>query len=317
MVIFGPICQVGWLQRVGRRHAARARARGMPRNGPPDAVRISRRISDGCRPCRHWWMALCSLSTGSTATPRRARRRHHQRAGHHQDFLVGERDRLAGLDRREHGLERGGAGRGEQHDVHVGMRGDRRSGTSGAAPSAAPARDARAASVLRRPARAQARAALLAGRERRRRAAVRMRVDDGERALADRAGRAEDGDAASSRANRRRRQVVDGRGEQPAVDAIEDAAVAGDQVRRVLHAGAALEQRLEQIADDAEQRRARRRAARASRAATRRRSGRRPPSPACRTTRPPIAPSTVFFGLIAAPAAGARTRGRCSTAPNR
>ena len=37
-----------------------------------------------------------------------------------------------------------------------------------------------------------------------------------------------------------------------AVDAIEHAAVAGNQRRAVLHAGAALEHRLEQIADDAE-----------------------------------------------------------------
>ena len=39
------------------------------RNGPPEAVRIRRRISLWCRPCRHWWMALCSLSTGRIATP--------------------------------------------------------------------------------------------------------------------------------------------------------------------------------------------------------------------------------------------------------
>ena len=42
-----------------------------PRNGPPEAVRMSRRISDASRPCRHWWMALCSLSTGRIVTPRR------------------------------------------------------------------------------------------------------------------------------------------------------------------------------------------------------------------------------------------------------
>ena len=69
-------------------------------------------------------MALCSLSTGSTAHAALARRLHHQRAGHDEDFLVGERDRLAGLDRREHGVERRRAGRGEEHDVGVGMRGD-------------------------------------------------------------------------------------------------------------------------------------------------------------------------------------------------
>ena len=34
-------------------------------------------------------------------------------------------------------------------------------------------------------------------------------------------------------------------------------------------------------------------------------------------TRPPIAPSIVFFGLIAGASGDGRTCGRCSTAPNR
>src|SRR3972149_3189017 len=46
--------------------------------------------------------------------------------------------------------------------------------------------------------------------------------------------------------------VVDGSGEQPAVDAIEHAAVPRDERARVLHAGAALQQRLEQVAHDPE-----------------------------------------------------------------
>ena len=50
-------------------------------------------------------MALCSLSTGRIATPRAARGLGDERARHDQHFLVGERDGLAGLDRREHGLE--------------------------------------------------------------------------------------------------------------------------------------------------------------------------------------------------------------------
>ena len=85
-------------------------------------------------------MALCSLSTGRIATPRRARRVHHEPAGHHQHFLVGERDRLAGVDRREHGFERGRARRGAQHEVDVGMGGD------GDQAFAADARDSAAAS---------------------------------------------------------------------------------------------------------------------------------------------------------------------------
>src|SRR5215831_11275493 len=48
--------------------------------------------------------------------------------------------------------------------------------------------------------------------------------------------------------------VIDRRREKPAVDAIEHAAVAGNQIGRVLHACASLQQRLEEIADDAEHR---------------------------------------------------------------
>ena len=94
---------------------------------------------------------------------------------------------------------------------------------------------------------------VLAGRERDDAQAVGMRVDDRQRAPADRAGRAEDGDALHQVCRYRTNSVIHRAGEQPAVDAIEDAAVPGNERRRILHAGAALEQRLEQIADDAQQ----------------------------------------------------------------
>ena len=94
IVIFGPICQVGCLSASAAVTSSRL-SRARPRNGPPDAVRISRRSSLGERPCRHWWMALCSLSTGRIAHAAPPRRIHHQPAGHHQHFLVGERDGLA------------------------------------------------------------------------------------------------------------------------------------------------------------------------------------------------------------------------------
>ena len=69
-------------------------------------------------------MALCSLSTGRMATPRLPRRGGHERARHDQHFLVGQRDRLARLDRGQHRLEpRGARGRAD-HDVDGWMRGD-------------------------------------------------------------------------------------------------------------------------------------------------------------------------------------------------
>ena len=56
------------------------------------------------------------------AAPRRVG---HEPARHHEDFLVRERDRLAGLDGREDGLEGRGPGRGAEHDVGIRMRGHR------------------------------------------------------------------------------------------------------------------------------------------------------------------------------------------------
>ena len=97
---------------------------------------------------------------------------------------------------------------------------------------------------------------------------IGVRVDDRQRALADRAGRAEDGDRVFTRTLQQRMIVEHRRGEQQRVDAIEHAAVAGNQRRAVLHAGAALQHRLEQIARDAERDHAsaeQRRAARAAR----------------------------------------------------
>ena len=50
---FGPICHVGCFNAsiaVTFESASSVR----PRNGPPDAVRIKRRISPDDRPCRHW-----------------------------------------------------------------------------------------------------------------------------------------------------------------------------------------------------------------------------------------------------------------------
>jgi hypothetical protein len=81
-----------------------------------------------------------------------------------------------------------------------------------------------------------------------------MRVDDRQRAPADRAGGSENGDplhsvlTAEQVAGRHSRR----RDEQERVDPIEDAAVPGNEVRTVLQAGLPLQPRLEQITGDAE-----------------------------------------------------------------
>ena len=63
MVIFRPMRHVGWRSASSGPTFFSSAAEWL-RNGPPDAVRMSRLISAWSRPCRHWWMALCSLSTG-------------------------------------------------------------------------------------------------------------------------------------------------------------------------------------------------------------------------------------------------------------
>ena len=106
---------------------------------------MSRRTSARLWPASDWKMALCSLSTGRMATPRSAARAHEQLAGQHQRLLVGEPDRLAGLDGGGGGAQPGPAGDGGQHEVDVGVarppppRPPRRASTSGA-----PGRAARA-----------------------------------------------------------------------------------------------------------------------------------------------------------------------------
>ena len=113
MVIFRPIRHVGWRSASSGPTFLSSAAEWL-RNGPPDAVRISRPISPRLRPCRHWWMALCSLSTGQDRHALPRGRRGDDGAGHHQDFLVGQRDGLAGVDGGQHGLQRGGPRRGAE-----------------------------------------------------------------------------------------------------------------------------------------------------------------------------------------------------------
>ena len=255
-------------------------------------------------------MALCSLSTGSTVDAARAAPPPSPSCpAMTRISLFASAMRLAGVDRREHGVEAGGAGRGEQHHVGVGM-GRHRDQALGAAARgrrhrhatapelAAKRRDARPRSTSRRSTAHDARPARpAASRCRRRRGRRRATDRDARRRPPACCGR-------SIRSSRGRRcgssdlqvpheDVIDRAGEQPAVDAIEDAAVAGNQRRRVLDAGASLEQRLEQIADDAEQRPPRRRStSSASGAAGNTQSRARDHRHRCRTTTPPMAPST-------------------------
>src|SRR5256885_3031622 len=63
-VIFLPMVHVGCL-RASATVARETRSGPHVRNGPPDAVRMRRASSVGCRPATHCSTALCSESTGT------------------------------------------------------------------------------------------------------------------------------------------------------------------------------------------------------------------------------------------------------------
>ena len=121
IVILRPICHVGCCSAcsgvtrsscVAREVAKRSARRG--ENQPPDLAPVTavQALVDG--------VVLAVDRENRHAAAARGLR--HQRARHDQHFLVGERDRLARFDRREHGLEASGPGRRADHDVDVGMR---------------------------------------------------------------------------------------------------------------------------------------------------------------------------------------------------
>src|SRR6185436_2819137 len=74
MVTFAPIDQLGCLSACSTVALLTAAALAV-RNGPPEAVRITRRTSWRRLPLMAWNRALCSESTGSTVAPAAAARR--------------------------------------------------------------------------------------------------------------------------------------------------------------------------------------------------------------------------------------------------
>src|SRR6516164_1245642 len=69
MVILGPIDQVGWAS-ASLTVAVPSWSAGQSRKGPPDAVRSRRATSVvPCREARHWCSAQCSESTGTISAP--------------------------------------------------------------------------------------------------------------------------------------------------------------------------------------------------------------------------------------------------------
>ncbi len=128
-VIFGPMLHVGWASasldgdlRPGRRGCG-------PGTGPPLAVSTMRARSAPPRVAlarRHWCTAQCSESTGTSSAPGRAPQRLHHRPGGDQRLLVGQRQALAGRERRQGDRQPGEADHAVDHDVGiVGERGQR------------------------------------------------------------------------------------------------------------------------------------------------------------------------------------------------
>src|SRR5579859_2402430 len=66
--IFAPMLQLGWASACSRVATAMV-SRVHDRNGPPEAVRIRRRIWSTAAGANTWKMAECSESTGITQPP--------------------------------------------------------------------------------------------------------------------------------------------------------------------------------------------------------------------------------------------------------
>ena len=69
--ILAPIDQLGWATASPGVMAPNV-APSRSRNGPPEAVRISRSTAPAGSPTKHWNRAECSESTGTTTAPERA-----------------------------------------------------------------------------------------------------------------------------------------------------------------------------------------------------------------------------------------------------
>ena len=238
-MILAPMRQVGWRRACSRRD--RGELAGVAsRNGPPDAVRISRSIAARGSPTRHCQIAECSESigrsqasgsrAGRTGRPpraraaRRARQRHDEVAARDERLLVGGRDHLAGAQRGEH---RAGARR--RPPVPTTTRSTSSRVASASRASAPPTRcvpggRSSGAAVVGEadhggpePARLLGEVGGVAARSRARpRGTGRRAAEDVDRLAADRPRRAEQGDPTAARRRRSAREGEDIEGDDAA-----------------------------------------------------------------------------------------------------
>ena len=120
IVILRPMFQVGCLSACAGVTLARSAA-GVWRNGPPDAVRISRRMCRDGSPTRHWKIALCSLSTGRMATLCFAASRVTSSPAMTRISLLATASVFSGADGRERRGQSRRAHDGDEHHVGFGQ----------------------------------------------------------------------------------------------------------------------------------------------------------------------------------------------------
>ena len=213
--ILRPITQFGCAQACVGRHVAQSSRRRASRNGPPDAVSRMRRTPARRRARReaagrHWKTALCSLSIGSSVAPLSRAARMNSGPAMTSASLFASSTLLPARAAASVGAQAGGADDRGHHGVDLGERA--RPARAPRAPNSTSVSHAsarsRARELARRGASATAprsagrmRTALLEQRVRlararsaRRLEAIGMPRDDVERARADRAGGAEDGE---------------------------------------------------------------------------------------------------------------------------
>ena len=247
-------------RRAARRRPAAKRSARRGQHEPPDVSRGHARAGTG-----GWRCARCRPA--GSATPRRRAASVTSAPAITSTSLLASAIVLPRLDRRQHGLERRGPGRGAQHEVDVRVR---RHADEALGPGARPPRPGRTRATWRpapapvaigNGARTEApRPAPPAGRRSPRRPGRRPAADRGCASTTASAlcpidpvdPRMAMRFTGEGRSARYRTKIVEHRrGEQQRVDPIEHAAVPGNQRRAVLHARAPLQHRLEQVAGNA------------------------------------------------------------------
>ena len=271
MLILAPIDQVGWRSASSLPMDANV-AGSRCRNGPPEAVRTSRRTSARVPQRSAWWSATCSLSIGTISAPVRVREVGQETAGDDQRLLVGQGDRLARGERRRDRRQARGPDdrRHDLVDVGVGGGGEQGLGSGGDLDAGRQRRpklarhggiDDRDEPRAELPRQGEQRLGICAPGRRAStmREPVGMMADDLDRGVADRPGGAEQREAldhrASSTPSDPEREEHDGRRQEHGVEAVEHAAVPGQDGARVLDVRGALDERFDEIAELARDRR--------------------------------------------------------------